>query len=679
MVEKPEANPYVSDPDLDFRDIEEMSKSEAETEVEKLREAVEFHDYQYYVENKPVISDKAYDTLFNRLSELEEEFGLEDENSPTQRIGGEPLDSFETREHVSEMLSLDSSEEEEEVVRFDERVREKLGEVEYSAEPKFDGFSVEIVYLDGQFDRAVVRGDGVRGDDVSKNVKTIRTVPLKLEVTPERLSVRGEIYMPKSGFHELNEERIRKDKEPFANPRNAAAGTIRQLDPKIVSERPLNIFFYDILACSEEINTQKEVFEFLDNAGLRVNDLSKIVNDIEGFINYRNELMELRDDLEYDLDGVVAKVNDIEKREEMGKTARHPRWAFAYKFPPKTSRTVVRKVIVQVGRTGKLTPVALLDPVDIKGVTVSRATLHNGEMARELGVAEGVEVEVERAGDVIPEIKKVLGEKKEEFTMPESCPVCGSDVVKEGKYHFCTGGISCRAQLIRSVEHFCSKSAMDIEGVGEKVARKLVEEGLIESIADIYTIEKEDLIQLEKFADKAADNLLKQIEESKDADLDRFIYGLGIRHVGEERARLLAENFSLEELENADREELEQIEDLGPEVSASIVSFFRNENNKKTLKRLEETFGEFKTVESGDEFEGIKMVFTGSLEDYTRSELNNLMEKHGANVTSTVSSETDFLVIGENPGSNKLEKAEEEGTETLNSTEFKERFLDKIT
>lgn len=679
MVEKPEANPYVSDPDLDFRDIEEMSKSEAETEVEKLREAVEFHDYQYYVENKPVISDKAYDTLFNRLSELEEEFGLEDENSPTQRIGGEPIDSFETREHVSEMLSLDSSEEEEEVVRFDERVREKLGEIEYSAEPKFDGFSVEIVYLDGQFDRAVVRGDGVRGDDVSKNVKTIRTVPLKLEVAPERLSVRGEIYMPKSGFHELNEERIRKDKEPFANPRNAAAGTIRQLDPKIVSERPLNIFFYDILACSEEINTQKEVFEFLDNAGLRVNDLSKIVNDIEGFINYRNELMELRDDLEYDLDGVVAKVNDIEKREEMGKTARHPRWAFAYKFPPKTSRTVVRKVIVQVGRTGKLTPVALLDPVDIKGVTVSRATLHNGEMARELGVAEGVEVEVERAGDVIPEIKKVLGEKKEEFTMPESCPVCGSDVVKEGKYHFCTGGISCRAQLIRSVEHFCSKSAMDIEGVGEKVARKLVEEGLIESIADIYTIEKEDLIQLEKFADKAADNLLKQIEESKDADLDRFIYGLGIRHVGEERARLLAENFSLEELENADREELEQIEDLGPEVSASIVSFFRNENNKKTLKRLEETFGEFKTVESGDEFEGIKMVFTGSLEDYTRSELKNLMEKHGANVTSTVSSETDFLVIGENPGSNKLENAEEEGTETLNSTEFKERFLDKIT
>ncbi len=678
MVEEPEENPYIHNPDIDFEDKDEMTKKEAEKEVEKLREAVEYHDYRYYRENDPVISDKVYDALFDRLSKLEEEFVLEVENSPTQRVGGEPLDSFETREHVSEMLSLDSSEEEKEVRRFDERVREKLGDVEYSAEPKFDGFSVEIVYIDSEFDRAIMRGDGVRGDDVSKNVKTVRTVPLKLNDAPERLSVRGEVYMPKSGFHELNEERLKKDKEPFANPRNAAAGTIRQLDSKIVSERPLNIFFYDILDCSREISTQEETFELLENVGLRVNGLNDLFEDIDSFIEYRDKIMNLRDDLEYDLDGVVAKVNDIEKREKIGKTARHPRWAFAYKFPPKTGQTVVRKIVVQVGRTGKLTPVALLDPVDIKGVTVSRATLHNEGVVKELGVSEGAKVKVERAGDVIPEIKNVVEEDEGSFSMPESCPVCGSAVEEEGKYHFCTGGISCRAQLIRSVEHFCSKSAMDIEGFGEKVARKLVEEGLIESLADIYTIEKEDLISLEKFGEKSADNLLNQIENSKDSDLSRFIYGLGIRHVGKERARLLAKNFSLKELEEASRERLEQIEDLGPEVSSSICSFFRNENNRKTLNRLKETVGDFESVETGDEFEEIKMVLTGSVEGYTRNELKNLLEKHGANVTSSVSGETDFLVVGENPGSNKLERAKEEGTETLSVDEFREKFLEKV-
>lgn len=679
MVEEPEDNPYIRDSDLDFKNLEEMSEKEAESEVEKLRDAIEYHDHRYYLENNPLISDKTYDTLFERLEQLEEEFGLEDENSPTKRIGGEPLDSFETREHVSEMLSLDSSEDEEEVRRFDERVKEKLGDVKYSAEPKFDGFSVEIVYLNGEFDRAVTRGDGIRGDDISKNVKTIRTVPLKLENAPNNLSVRGEIYMSKSGFHQLNEERIKNGKEPFANPRNAAAGTIRQLDPKIVSERPLDIFFYDILDSSQEINTQKEAFKLLKKVGLKVNEHNKLIDDIDSFIEYRSKIMNQRDDLEYDLDGVVVKVNDIEKREEMGKTARHPRWAFAYKFPPKTGQTKVRKIIVQVGRTGKLTPVALLDPVDIKGVTVSRATLHNAQVVQELGVSEGAKVEVERAGDVIPEIKKVVDESDSEFSMPESCPVCGSEVVKEGEYHFCSGGISCRAQLIRSVEHFCSKGAMDIEGVGDKVARKLVEEGLVESLADIYDIEKEDLIELEKFGDKSAENLLEQIEESKDSNLARFIYGLGIRHVGEERARLLAENFSLEELENAEKEELEQVEDLGPEVSASIYSFFRNENNQKTLKRLKNAIGKFSTVERGDELEGIKMVFTGSLQDYTRDEVKNLVEKQGADVTSSVSGETDYLIIGENPGNNKLERAEKEDTKILNEEEFREKFLDKIT
>ncbi|KXB08242.1 aromatic ring-opening dioxygenase LigA [candidate division MSBL1 archaeon SCGC-AAA382N08] len=679
MVEEPKDNPYIRNPDLNFEETSEIDEKTAADEVEKLREAVEYHNYRYYVLNEPVVSDKVYDDLFDRLVNLENEFDLVDENSPTQRIGGEPLDSFETREHAKEMLSLDSSEDEEEVRRFDERVRKELKEVQYAVEPKFDGFSVEIVYSDGEFDRAVTRGDGVRGDDVSKNVKTIKTVPLRLVKAPDFLSVRGEIYMPKSGFHELNEERVRNGKDPFANPRNAAAGTIRQLDPSIVAERPLDIFFYDILDCSTKVHTQEESFDLLDSLGFKISDLYRIVEDIESFIEYRDEIMGMRDDLEYDLDGVIAKVNSFDKRGMMGKTARHPRWAFAYKFPPKSGRSKVRKIIVQVGRTGKLTPVALLDPVDIKGVTVSRATLHNEERARELGVVEGMGVKVERAGDVIPEIEETLEESESKFTMPDSCPVCGSDVVKEGKYHFCTGGLSCSAQLIRSLQHFCSKSAMNIEGVGEKVARKLVEEGLVSSLADIYELGRDDLVELEKFGEKSADNLLEQIEESKEADFERFLYGLGIRHVGVERAKLLAENFSLEELENADKEELEKVKDLGPEVSASIYSFFRNEKNRETLERLKESIGAFERVEYGDEFEGVKLVFTGGIEGYTRTELKDLMEKNGADVTSSVSGETDYLVVGDDPGQTKLDEARSLGTSIIDTDEFKEKFLYKIT
>lgn len=679
MVEKPEDNPYIRGPDLDFEDVSEMSKEKARDEIEDLREAIEYHDHLYYIENDPAISDRAYDILFDRLESLEQEFDLVDENSPTQRVGGKTLDSFNTREHTKEMLSLDSSEDEGDVREFDERVRQKLGEVGYSAEPKFDGFSVEIVYLGGEFDRAVMRGDGNKGDEVSKNVKTIRTVPLELKNAPERLSVRGEVYMPKSGFHDLNEERTNKNKDPFANPRNAAAGTIRQLDPDVVADRFLNIYFYEILECSKEINDQKESFELLKSLGFRICDLNEIVNDIDSFIDYRDELMEKREDLEYDIDGAVAKVNDFEKRKEMGETARHPRWAFAYKFPPKTDQTLVEKITVQVGRTGKLTPVALLDPVDIKGVTVSRATLHNEEKAKELGVSEGAKVKIERAGDVIPEIEKVVEKAKGEFTMPESCPVCESDVVKEGEHHFCTGGMSCSAQLKKSIEHFCSKQGLDIEGIGEKVARKLVEEGLVETLPDLFSLEKEDLLELEKFGEKSAENLLEQIEDSKKVDLASFIYGLGIRHVGKERARSLAEKFTLEDLQNADRSEIEEIEDLGPEISKSIHSFFQNERNIESLKRLKSSMREFESLERESRFSGLKIVFTGSIEGYTRDELENLMENHGADVTSSVSSETDFLVTGENPGQSKLESAKDLNTEILDSDEFREKFLEEIT
>lgn len=675
-----EDNPYIEDPELEFREIDALGKEEAEEETEKLREAIDYHDYRYYVRNDPVISDRAYDALFNRLEKLEEGFGLEDENSPTRRVGGEPLDSLETQEHVREMLSLDSSEEEEDVREFDRRVREKVGEVKYSEEPKFDGFSIEIVYIDGEFDRAVTRGDGVRGEDVSENVRTIRTVPMKLlGDAPELLAVRGEIYMPKSGFQEVNEERIQEGKDAFANPRNAAAGTVRQLDPSVVADRPLDIYFYDVLDSSIEVESQEDAFDILESFGLRVNDYNQIVDSIDDFISFRDELLEERDELEYDVDGVVVKVNDYNLRRELGETARHPRWAFAYKFPPKSGETVVQKIIVQVGRTGKLTPVALLEPVDVGGVTISRATLHNESEVREKGVVEGSKVRIERAGDVIPEVVEVLEGGGEEFRMPDTCPVCGSDVVEEGEYHYCTGGVSCKAQLKRSLEHYASKEAADIEGLGGEVASQLVESGLVDNIADLYELEKSDLLELDGWGDKSAENLLGEIEGSKDLDLASFIYALGIRHVGKERARLLSKEFSLDELREAGVDDIRCVRDVGREVAESVVQFFDNDSNREVVNRLLNAGVEPKRAEHGEEFEGLKIVFTGSVQGYTRDELIELMERHGADVTSSVSGETDFLVVGENPGSSKLQDAEENSVERLEAEEFLDEYLSEIT
>ncbi len=675
MPSRSSDNPFVTDPDVDFAPPETLSQSEAEIQVSRLREAIEYHDQQYYVENEPVIADRTYDALFDRLVELEEAFGLEDAASPSQRVGGQPVDELATVEHVAPMLSLDSSADETEVRAFADRVREAVGPVEYSAEPKFDGISVEVVYEDGVFARAVTRGDGERGDDITHNARTIRSIPLRLSETPELVALRGEIYMPQSGFHALNERRVREGKEPFANPRNATAGTVRQLDPSVVADRPLEIYFYDVLASSVELSTQREAVDFMRELGLRVSELTQFVDGIEPFIAYRDELLDQREDLEVETDGVVGKVNDFAIRTELGTTARHPRWAFAYKFPARRGETTVQRIIVQVGRTGKLTPVALLDPVDVTGVTISRATLHNESIVQELGVVEGSRVKVERAGDVIPEVSDVIEAPDGTFSMPTSCPVCDSDVIEEGEYHYCTGGTTCPAQLRRGIEHFCSKQAMDIQGVGEKVANQLVDAGLVESLADLYELTKADFLELELFGEQASENLLAELEASKETTRDRFLFGLGIRHVGRERARQLAAAFTIEDLMSASLEELQACEDVGPEVARSIHSFFRNDANVETVERLLAAGITFQTREMGDEFDGVTVVFTGSIEGYTRSELTDHLERHGARVTSAVSGETDYLVVGENPGSTKMNDAQAHDVELLDAEEFEARFL----
>ncbi|MFB6282996.1 MAG: NAD-dependent DNA ligase LigA [Halobacteria archaeon] len=675
-----EKNPYLKEPPLDFKSAEDMKEDEAKRQVELLRQAIEYHDHLYYVDNDPVVSDKTYDALFNRLLDLEETYGLEDEDSPTRRVGGAVMEELESREHVVEMLSLASSEEEDDVRDFDRRVREEVGDVDYCLEPKFDGFSIEIVYVDGEYDRAVTRGDGVTGEDVTENVRTVPSVPMRLRnEPPDLLSLRGEIYMPKPGFQELNSRRIEEGKDPFANPRNAAAGTVRQLDPGVVAERPLNVFFFDVLETEggRDLESQVDSFEYLEELGLRTDDYI-LTETIDDFVDYRNDVMDEREELRYDVDGVVAKVNRYDLREELGFTARHPRWAYAYKFPARKERSTVRDIVVQVGRTGKLTPVALLDPVEIGGATVSRATLHNATQVSELGVTEGAEVRVERAGDVIPEVVDVIEEGDGDFKMPRDCPVCGSDVVEEGEYHFCTGGTTCPAQLKRSLQHLASRDAFDIEGLGEKLADILVEEGLVEDVADVFYLTREDLLGLEGFAERSADNLLSEIEDSKNVDLASFVYGLGIRHVGKERARVFASEMDLDELRLASRERLMEVEDVGPEVAESVASFFDNRLNQVTVDEMLDVGVSLERKEGGDELEGLKVVFTGGVEGYTRQELTDVVERHGGDVTSSVSGETGLLVVGENPGTNKIEDAEENDVVTIGSEEFRNQYLSEI-
>jgi DNA ligase (NAD+) len=678
-------NPYVEDPPTAFDPVEELAEAEAESQARRLREAIRYHDYRYYVENDPVIADRTYDALFTRLQDLEEAFDLRTDDSPTRRVGGEPLDELETVEHVAPMLSIDSSGDPDDVRAFDDRMgRELGGDVAYVCEPKFDGLSVEVVYEDGEYVRAATRGDGHTGEDVTENVRTIASVPHRLRGDyPDELVVRGEVYMPEGAFAEHNRERVERGDEPFANPRNAAAGSLRQLDPSVTAERPLDCFFFDVLDASVEFESHWEQHERLPDWGLKVNDRVERTDDIEDAIAYRDRLLDERAELGYEIDGVVIKVDDLAACAELGTTERAYRWAFAYKFPARSEVTPIADVVVQVGRTGRLTPVALLEPVDVGGVTVSRASLHNPEEIAEMNVNVGDEVRIERAGDVIPYVAEVVEKRSEgHYEFPDRCPVCDSPVEFDGPIAYCTGGLACDAQLRRAIAYYASDDGLDIEGLGGERVDQLIDAGLVEdTIADLYDLREDELAALDGWGETSARNLLAELEDSKHPRIRAFLSAIGIPKVGPATAADLARAFGdVEAVRSADREALESVDGIGPKVAEQIAEFFDSAENQRVIDELlaaVEPLEAPATEETGDEFDGLTFVFTGSLDGYTRSEARQLVEDHGANATGSVSGNTDYLVVGEGAGQTKLDDAEDLGVPTLDEAAFEELLEDR--
>ena len=683
---EPPDNPYVEEPPTDFEPVDDLDPERAREQAAELREAIRYHDYRYYVENSPLIGDRTYDALFARLRDLEDAFDIDTADSPTQRVGGEPVDELETVEHVAPMRSIEQSGDAEDVRAFDERVRRELDEAEYDApleyhcEPKFDGLSIEVVYEDGVYQRAATRGDGEAGDDVTENVRTIGAVPERLRGDyPDSLAVRGEVYMPRAAFNEYNRERVERGDEPFANPRNAAAGSLRQLDPSVTAERPLSIFFFGVLDASTEFHSQSKLYERFPEWGLRVSREVELVEDIEAAIDYRDRLLEARDDLDYEIDGTVIKVDDREVCELLGSTSRAPRWAFAYKFPARKETTRIRDVVVQVGRTGRLTPVALLDPVEVGGVTVSRATLHNPAEIDRLGVDIGDEVRIQRAGDVIPQVVAVTDKRADgTVSFPDECPVCGSPVERDGPMAFCPGGFTCEAQLERAIVHYAARDGLDIEGLGEASVEQLLDAGLVESLPDLYELDASELADLDGWGTRSAESLVEELEASRQPPLADFLAALSIPDVGSTTAATLAREFGTFEAfravaEAGDAERLQAVDDIGPEVADSIVMFFRRDRTQETLDRLLEHVSpqEADTLDD-DELDGLTFVFTGTLADYTRSEAQDLVETHGGNATSSISGNTDYLVVGDNPGQRKRDDADAEGVPIIDEEAFQE-------
>jgi len=677
---------------------EEQSKREIPPEViervKKLREEIEYHNYRYYVLDSPVISDAEYDALMRELRELEAQYPeLVTPDSPTQRVGFKPAEGFREVPHAEPMLSLDDAMSEDEVKEFDERIKRFLNlpldmEIEYTVEPKIDGVAVELVYEKGVLSVASTRGDGYVGEDVTNNVKTIKSIPLRLRrfsddapEIPPRIDVRGEVYLSKEEFKRINEERIAKKEIPFANPRNAAAGSLRQLDPSITAKRNLDIFCYGVGKVEGmTFETQWEVLQTLSRWGLKINPYVKLVKGIKEVIEYHHEMERIRDQLPYEIDGIVAKVNDLSLWEKLGTKARSPRYAIAYKFQPTQATTKLLDVVFQVGRTGAITPVAILEPVRIGGVIVERATLHNEDFIKNLDVRIGDYVLVQRAGDVIPEIVMPIKERRtgdeKEIHFPTHCPICETRLVKKpGEAIWRCPNPSCYAKGVRRLLHFASRNAMNIEGLGEKVARDLVDRGLVQSPADLYYLKVEDLIRLPGFAYKKAKNLYDAIQKSKKTTLARFLYALGIRHVGEATAQLIAEKFkSLDKIMNATMADFTAIPGIGPEAARAIVEFFRDAENCHMVKRMLEagiTFVEEveEKVELPKVFEGKNFVFTGALKSMTREKAKELVQALGGKTTDSVSRNVDFVVVGEAPGS-KYQRALQLGVKIINEDEF---------
>ncbi len=659
-----------------FGTMSDSSPGGPERRARELREALRHHSYLYYVRNEPEISDERFDELFRELKALEEAHPeLVTPDSPTQRVGAEPLDAFETLEHAAPMLSLDSSAELEPLQRFDERMRKALGDdVIYVVEPKLDGASIELVYEDGLLARAVTRGDGVRGEGVTENARTIHSVPLRLRdadrEVPAFLALRAEVIMRLGAFEALNARLLESDRPPFANPRNAAAGSLRQLDPRITAARPLDIYVYDILAIDGRTPPRQwETLEALRDWGLPVNERCRPAAGVEDILAFHAELEEGRDDLDYEIDGIVVKLDDMAARDEVGETSHHPRWAFALKFPPRKEVTRLLHIFPSVGRTGVVTPIAFMRPVELGGVTVSRANLHNREEVARKDIREGDRVRVQRAGDVIPQVLERIEEpgreRAEPWVMPAECPSCGTGLEPRGPYTFCPNLFACPAQLAGRIQHLGSRHALDIEGLGEETANLLVRQGLIDHLPQLFELEAETLMELEGFAEKSATNLVEAIAAARRTELARFIYGLGIPEVGVTVARELASHFrSFEEFRSADEETLQTVDGIGPRMAEQITSFLARPVVSAIVDDLRGFIDPVPPPRSGDALAGLRIVLTGGLETMSRSEAGKRLEAQGAKVTSLVSKQTSYVVAGENPG-RKLERAQALGVEVL--------------
>ena len=663
-----------------------MDFAEAKKKIEKLKGEILRHDRLYYVLNTPEITDSEYDVIYRKLKDLESAHpALVTPDSPTQRVGGSPAKGFSTVKHIVPMLSMDNTYSAEEIRDFDKRVRKNLKgrKVEYVVELKFDGVSISLLYKKGIFVRGATRGDGENGEDVSGNLKTIKSIPLKFDSSakemPDTIEVRGEVYMTRSAFERINRGKENRGEELFANPRNAAAGSLKLLDPKEVAKRGLDIFVWGV-GHYDGVRFKKhtEVLDYLKEAGFKVNPHYKLCTDIEEVIAFCNSWEPKKDSLEFNIDGMVVKINDLSDRDSLGVTSKSPRWAMAYKFPAEKALTEVLDVIFGVGRTGTVTPVAVLKPVHLSGTTVSRATLHNFDEIERLGLKVGDKVYVEKSGEIIPKVLSVAKEKRtgkeKEVRIPGKCPVCGSKLVRDPEeVALRCGNVTCPAQIKETVLHFASRNAMDIEGMGDAVVNQLVDKALIKDYGDIYALKTEDLMKLDRMAKKSASNLIEAIDRSRSGELNRLIYGLGIRHVGERAAWVLAEAFgSIDKLKKAATDEIMKVRDIGPVAAGAMLDFFANKENLSVVAKLEAAGLRMTPPkkEASAKLAGKTVVITGTLKSMSRQEAEDLVRRLGGTASSSVSKNTDMLVAGEEAGS-KLEKARTLGVRVLSEDEFK--------
>jgi len=663
-----------------------MSKKEIQKEMDNLIELLNYHANKYYVEDDPEISDYEYDQIFHKLKSLEEKYPLlKRQDSPTQKVGGAPLKKFNQYKHSSPMLSLDNTFSKEEFFEFHKRIVKKIGndDFDYICEHKFDGLAVELIYKKGILTVGATRGDGRVGEDVTANIKTLQNVPLKLKNTnlPDVLKIRGEVLMFKSDFEKLNLEREKQGLKLFANPRNAAAGSLRQLDSKITAERHLTMFAYGLGNKLDFIKNQSDIYQYLSELHFPVSPNANVVKGPEKVYSYHSYWENHRDDLEYEIDGIVVKLNSLDYQNMIGDVAHSPRWAIAWKFKPEEKETIVEDIIVQVGRTGILTPVALLKPVVIGGVTVSRVTLHNQDEINRKDVRIGDSVIIYRSGDVIPKLERVIKEKRESdfkpFHIPNNCPVCHSKVIQyEGEVALRCSNPYCPAQIKETIKHFISKKGMNIEGIGEEWIEKLVDANYINDVADIFFISKEKWLSLDRMGEKLADKFLKTLENSKRVSFDHFIFALGIRYVGEQTSRILAQKFkSIEALSQATKEDLENIEEIGGKIAQSIIYFFQDSKNQKILKKLLNIVTIiYPNLNVSLPLAGMQFVVTGTLKKYSRAQIEDLIVHLGGKVAKSVSSKTTYLIVGKNPGS-KYKKAIELKIRILDEEEFENQWL----